>query len=186
MNEIKRLRTQTGLTQAAFARKLGIPVRTIQKWEIGQSSPPVYVINMIQTQLEGYSMINMETVSFISTLNELAAKTNTKNDMPWIRPFSECTSKNQNDCLFYDEKEPIYDNDDNESVSYNIVLNKCVDEYGYHHDITSVYSDIFPNITIRYRAPHCEDIEDTGRIEILTGTEYEVLIHNGEWYVIAC
>lgn len=44
---IKDLRVMTGLSQSKFANKFGIPVRTIQKWEIGQCSPPPYVPEMI-------------------------------------------------------------------------------------------------------------------------------------------
>ena len=49
---IKQLRISTRLSQAKFAHKFEIPTRTLQKWEIGQSSPPPYVIRMIQQMLE--------------------------------------------------------------------------------------------------------------------------------------
>ena len=49
---IKQLRISTRLSQAKFAHKFKIPTRTLQKWEIGQSSPPPYVISMIQQMLE--------------------------------------------------------------------------------------------------------------------------------------
>jgi len=51
MNEIQTIRKETGLSQAKFAAHFNIPVRTIQKWEIGQASPPHYVIQMIKNIL---------------------------------------------------------------------------------------------------------------------------------------
>lgn len=49
---IKQLRINTRLSQAKFAHKFKIPTRTLQKWEIGQSSPPPDVISMIHDALE--------------------------------------------------------------------------------------------------------------------------------------
>lgn len=53
---VKELRRKTGLSQSRFASIYGIPVRTIQKWEIGQSSPPEYVIRLLEKALrtDGY------------------------------------------------------------------------------------------------------------------------------------
>lgn len=45
---IKELRTQSGLSQSKFAAKFGIPVRTIQAWEQGQSAPPTYLVAMMK------------------------------------------------------------------------------------------------------------------------------------------
>ena len=51
---IKDLRQQMGLSQSQFAERFGIPVRTIQQWEQGKSSPPSYVSDMM-VKLAGYS-----------------------------------------------------------------------------------------------------------------------------------
>ncbi len=55
-NDIKELRKKTGLSQKQFAEIYHIPVRTIQKWEIGQASPPDYVIKLLEKALnvDGY------------------------------------------------------------------------------------------------------------------------------------
>lgn len=45
---IKELRKKTGMTQAAFANRFSIPLRTLQEWEQGRSMPPQYVIPMIR------------------------------------------------------------------------------------------------------------------------------------------
>ena len=52
MNNIQQLRKQTGLSQSKFAALFGIPLRTLQKWEIGQANPPSYVIDLMRFKLE--------------------------------------------------------------------------------------------------------------------------------------
>lgn len=49
---IKELRTQTGMTQKAFAQYFNIPVRTIEDWEAGRRKPPVYVLELIEYKIE--------------------------------------------------------------------------------------------------------------------------------------
>ena len=45
---IKEIRSFTGLSQSKFAAKYGgIPVKTLQNWEIGRTKPPDYVISLI-------------------------------------------------------------------------------------------------------------------------------------------
>ena len=38
-NDLKKIRTDSGLTQAAFAEILGVSVRTVQDWEQGRRTP---------------------------------------------------------------------------------------------------------------------------------------------------
>jgi putative transcriptional regulator len=45
---IRELRKSTGLSQSKFAARFGIPVRTLQQWEQGQSAPPEYVVRMMK------------------------------------------------------------------------------------------------------------------------------------------
>lgn len=49
---IKELREDLGLSQSQFAKKFGIPVRTLQGWEIDRRKPPEYVVQMIQRIIE--------------------------------------------------------------------------------------------------------------------------------------
>ena len=49
---LKRLRKQTGLSQAKFAEKFEIPKNTLQDWEQERRTPPVYVVGMIEKILE--------------------------------------------------------------------------------------------------------------------------------------
>lgn len=44
---IKALRKMTIDSQAAFAERMGVPVRTLQKWETGEREPAPYTVNMM-------------------------------------------------------------------------------------------------------------------------------------------
>lgn len=46
MNKIQELRERTGLSQSKFAARYGIPVRTLQGWELGKRVPD-YVIGLL-------------------------------------------------------------------------------------------------------------------------------------------
>lgn len=59
MNAITKLRKETGLTQQAFADKYNIPMRTLQAWEGGTSSPSDYVIEMIHKIVKSESFTQM-------------------------------------------------------------------------------------------------------------------------------
>ena len=49
---IADIRKETGLSQSKFAKRFGIPVRTLQQWEQGRSTPPDYVVRMIAYIIE--------------------------------------------------------------------------------------------------------------------------------------
>ena len=52
VNESTRwLRQRSGMTQAAFAERFCIPLRTVENWEGNVSSPPVYVKLLIYDAL---------------------------------------------------------------------------------------------------------------------------------------
>lgn len=44
---IREIRQASGLSQAKFAAKYEIPLRTIENWEAGVRKPPEYVVKMI-------------------------------------------------------------------------------------------------------------------------------------------
>lgn len=181
-NEIKALRRSTGLSQAKFAKRLGIPVRTIQNWEIGQMKPPNYVIRMIKTQLEGSGMINIDTVIFVDILNKLAKATKTEDGKEWILPFSQCTSDNCNDHLFYDDANPQFDeHDTNPPMRYEIMRACCL-ENGKHEIISTYTSYLNNNVTIQYH--------EEGYIEVVWWNEFHdglddayIIIRDGEWHL---
>ncbi len=45
---IKEIRALTGLSQGKFADRYGIPVKTLQNWEIGRTRPPEYVLKLLE------------------------------------------------------------------------------------------------------------------------------------------
>lgn len=49
---LKELRKELGLSQAKFAEKFGIPVRTIQDWEYGKREIRSYIVNMMYKIIE--------------------------------------------------------------------------------------------------------------------------------------
>lgn len=52
MNDTKQIREMTGLSQAKFCEALGIPLRTLQKWETGERKCPDYVTELIRFRVE--------------------------------------------------------------------------------------------------------------------------------------
>lgn len=49
---LKELRKKLGLSQAKFAEKFGIPIRTIQDWEYGKREVRSYIVDMIHKIIE--------------------------------------------------------------------------------------------------------------------------------------
>ena len=54
---LKELRTATGMTQKNFGEYFGIPHRTIQNWEGGQSQCPTYLLELMIYKLKQEKMI---------------------------------------------------------------------------------------------------------------------------------
>ena len=54
---IKEMRQQTYLSQSKFAELLCIPVANIMKWEQGVSSPPDYLISLIEYKLRHIGLV---------------------------------------------------------------------------------------------------------------------------------
>ena len=51
-NKIRKLREKTGMTRKDFSIHIGIPLRTIEDWEAGRRTPPVYIPRLISYQLK--------------------------------------------------------------------------------------------------------------------------------------
>lgn len=49
---IKELRIRTGLSQSQFAKRFNIPVKTVQNWEFGCSTPRPYIVSLIHEILD--------------------------------------------------------------------------------------------------------------------------------------
>lgn len=52
MKTIREIRHSTGLSQSKFCNALNIPVRSLQKWEIGESHCPGYVVELIEYRVQ--------------------------------------------------------------------------------------------------------------------------------------
>ena len=57
---VKEIRDSTGLSQSKFCEALNIPVRTLQKWEIGERSCPEYVVELIAYRVQHDPMFKRE------------------------------------------------------------------------------------------------------------------------------
>ena len=57
MKTIKEIREATGLSQSKFCDALNIPIRSLQKWEIGERSCPEYVVELIAYRVEHDPML---------------------------------------------------------------------------------------------------------------------------------
>lgn len=49
---IREIREKTGLSQARFGERYGIPTRTIENWETGARVPPQYVVELLRRVVE--------------------------------------------------------------------------------------------------------------------------------------
>lgn len=59
---IKEIRASTGLSQSQFCAALNIPVRTLQKWEIGERTCPDYVVELIAYRVQNDPAFSAEKV----------------------------------------------------------------------------------------------------------------------------
>lgn len=53
--ELKRIRSKLGLSQEAFAQRLGVSIGTVQSWEIGRRKPSRLACAVIGKSLEDVS-----------------------------------------------------------------------------------------------------------------------------------
>ncbi len=54
MKTVKELRTALNMSQQRFEKFTGIPLRTIQNWELGTNSCPSYVLEFLNNQIRPY------------------------------------------------------------------------------------------------------------------------------------
>lgn len=50
--QVKEIRKKTGLTQAAFSKKYGMPKRTLENWEGGINTPAPWIIALLERVVE--------------------------------------------------------------------------------------------------------------------------------------
>ena len=49
---IKEIRALTGLSQAKFAERYGIPKRTLEDWEAGRRKPAEYFLRLLEKDVK--------------------------------------------------------------------------------------------------------------------------------------
>lgn len=52
MRSIKEIRMATGLSRSEFCEILGLPKRTLEKWELGERNCPPYVVDLIAYRVQ--------------------------------------------------------------------------------------------------------------------------------------
>lgn len=52
MSKIKEARLKAGISQAEMSKRLEIPKRTIEAWEMEDRQPPAYVERLVVAELE--------------------------------------------------------------------------------------------------------------------------------------
>ena len=57
--DIKELRERLELSQSEFAKKYGIPIRTLQKWEQHVAEPLTYLVSLLQDDIDIEEYINV-------------------------------------------------------------------------------------------------------------------------------
>ena len=50
--KFKLARLSAGITQADMSKRMEIPLRTVESWEVGKRTPPSYVQRFILNELE--------------------------------------------------------------------------------------------------------------------------------------
>lgn len=167
--DIKSLRIMKGMSQPEFASFFGIPLGTLRNWEQGVSNPPSYVFTMIENRLRRTEMINIPTMKLISVFNRLSELSKRG-----IKPFSKATEKNDNGCVFYNDKVEA------DSIGYPIVLDKMIG--AGHHDIISYYdSSAGGEYIIRVSAESIDEGEPFIVVKFYDSND-EAVIVPGHWY----
>ena len=48
MTESVRIRQILGISRAEFSRRYHIPIRTLEDWDVGKNTPPIYVLELLE------------------------------------------------------------------------------------------------------------------------------------------
>lgn len=59
--DIKELIEKSGMSQTKFAQYFGIPLRTVQRWKLGQGKCPDWTTDLIEFRLKAEGVIKNES-----------------------------------------------------------------------------------------------------------------------------
>ena len=168
--DIKSVRNATGLSQKAFSERFGIPIGTLRNWEQGINTPPSYVFDMIFAQTKRNCMINIETLEFLKTVENIAEKTKAG-----IEPFANATEDSFAQKVFFD------DNTETDEGEYGVVCDACItdDPERYHHDIVSYHGNH------EYRVCAKKDEDEKWFVLIrFFNDDAQIVVEDGKWYFV--
>lgn len=168
--DIKSVRHATGLSQKAFSERFGIPIGTLRNWEQGINTPPSYVFDMIFAQTRRNCMINIETLEFLKTVENIAEKTKAG-----IEPFANATEDSFAQKVFFD------DNTETDEGEYGVVCDACItdDPERYHHDIVSYHGNH------EYRVCAKKDEDEKWFVLIrFFNDDAQIVVEDGKWYFV--
>ena len=130
--EIRKLRKQLALSQSKFAKKYGIPVRTLQKWEQGVAEPLPYLMALIQEEIDIEDYIKVEQFYLTNTSKQFEVVSKPFKNANKIHPVQ------QNNVLKIIEELSKYDEVKKIIVFGSSVTNRC----NYESDL-----DIYVELT---------------------------------------
>lgn len=67
---VKKMRELIGLTQAEFSEKYKIPIRTYQSWELGERTPPEYVLHLLERCVLADAKAEGKYVDWVEVIEE--------------------------------------------------------------------------------------------------------------------
>ena len=88
---IREMRNRLNTTQSEFAKRYGIPFRTIQNWESGVREAPEYVIKLLEDRVNA-DLINRRTVElpkYDSRKKDLPQRRNFVGSLSWLKAVRE-------------------------------------------------------------------------------------------------
>lgn len=93
---IKQLRAKTGLSQAKFGKKYGIPLNTIKNWECEDGKPnhrdcPEYVLYLLERAVMEDAMTELEVNDYVAAAEEAL-----KDDPTFNSYFSALVKEREN------------------------------------------------------------------------------------------
>lgn len=130
--DIKELRQKLKMTQKEFGEYLNIPQRTIQSWELGDRTPPEYVLELIKFKIKKERLIMKKFELFKNTV-----------EINWRekdRIKEGCTIDHQRDC------DPVliksFDNGEKaleELSNYQSNIRELKGNLGIYYEVTEYY-----------------------------------------------
>lgn len=89
---IREMREKLGVTQSEFAERYHIPFRTVQNWEAGVRTPPDYVFDLLNSQIQK-DLVNRRTIQlpmYDAKKKNLPKRSSYIGAIPWLQAVQKC------------------------------------------------------------------------------------------------